>query len=329
MMTRTRRQRLQKIGLVVSSLVTLSTPLTEGVKLLVKEAKATRGSRKLRVAYVPAKGHGFGSLAKRAPRRIQLPADPLSPVGRFTALDAELLLTQSWVNRPSRLFINPPASTTASRYPWKCQVATTVFWIGEPASDSNPTPNHQSSWDENWAENYGGYDEPDPRARRGYSPTGFTPRQNPFYVALPYNDLCHEGHKTEASQVIPWYKAAFVARNKSVCKDRWIAIRRGGKICYAQWEDAGPNCADDAAYVFGSSRPKSSGAGLDISPAVRDFLGLGESSVTDWRFVDFEEVPFGPWSELGRNNTFVIQRDKVGGPAVAAARKAAAAADRD
>jgi hypothetical protein len=32
--------------------------------------------------------------------------------------------------------------------------------------------------------------------------------------------------------------------------------------------------------------------------------------VTDWRFVDFSEVPRGPWSTLGENNTFVINGGK-------------------
>jgi hypothetical protein len=29
------------------------------------------------------------------------------------------------------------------------------------------------------------------------------------------------------------------------------------------------------------------------SPAVRDYLGLKQTDVTDWRFVDFSEVPLG------------------------------------
>src|SRR5205809_4132 len=59
-------------------------------------------------------------------------------------------------------------------------------------------------------------------------------------------------------------------------------------------------------YVFGSERPKpnlNKGAGLDVSPAVRDYLGLDETDVTDWRFVEFSEVSHGPWSTLGKNNT--------------------------
>jgi hypothetical protein len=50
------------------------------------------------------------------------------------------------------------------------------------------------------------------------------------------------------------------------------------------------------------------GAGLDVSPAVRDFLGLGSKDVCDWRFVEFREVPQGPWGMYGDNNTFVILR---------------------
>jgi hypothetical protein len=30
--------------------------------------------------------------------------------------------------------------------------------------------------------------------------------------------------------------------------------------------------------------------------------------VTDWKFVDFEEIPSGPWAVYGDNNTFVINR---------------------
>jgi hypothetical protein len=45
---------------------------------------------------------------------------------------------------------------------------------------------------------------------------------------------------------------------------------------------------------------------------VRDYLGLRETDITDWRFVEFSEVPRGPWSGLGENNTFVINSQKKG-----------------
>src|SRR5207245_330401 len=74
----------------------------------------------------------------------------------------------------------------------------------------------------------------------------------------------------------------------STCKDRWVAIRKGNRTAYAQWEDAGPFRTDYWQYVFGNERPKpnlNKGAGLDVSPAVHDYLGLNETDVTDWRFV--------------------------------------------
>jgi hypothetical protein len=52
---------------------------------------------------------------------------------------------------------------------------------------------------------------------------------------------------------------------------------------------------------------------------VRDYLGLEETDVTDWKFVDFSEVPRGPWSKVGENNTFVIH-DRKAGRAVAEAK---------
>jgi len=39
---------------------------------------------------------------------------------------------------------------------------------------------------------------------------------------------------------------------------------------------------------------------------------LKETDVTDWKFVDFSEMPRGPWSTHGENNTFVINDRKKG-----------------
>ena len=203
------------------------------------------------------------------------------------------------------------------RYPWKQQIVTTVFWIGEKPSENNPVPNRASSWDKEWSKSYGGFDDPNPARRRDYIPAKFTPRQNPFYCALPYNDKAATGHRPEASRVVPWFNEAYQGPGVSVCKDRWIAIRKGNKVAYAQWEDAGPFRTDHWQYVFGNERPKpnlNKGAGLDVSPAVRDYLGLSETDVTDWQFVDFKHVPHGPWSKLGENNTFITADRNAGTP---------------
>lgn len=200
-----------------------------------------------------------------------------------------------------------------ARYPWKLDIVATVFWVGEQPTENNPTPNDKSSWDTQWMQNFGGYDDPDPTKRTdNFTPVGFTPKQNPFYVALPYNDcIDYNSHKPEASRVIPWFKQKFVRSGKTVLKGQWIAIRYGNRVCYAQWEDCGPFVTDDHDYVFGNSRPKNTsnrGAGIDISPGVRDYLGISSSGRCDWRFVDVSEVPAGPWRSLGSNNHFVTQQ---------------------
>lgn len=214
----------------------------------------------------------------------------------------------------------------AEKFPWKKGIVTTVFWVGEQPTENNPVPNTSSSWDANWTKNYGGYDNPKPEQRQNMLPVKFTPRQNPFYCALPYNDKARTGHRPEAPQVVPWFKEAYQGPAVSTCKGRWIAIKKGNRTAYAQWEDAGPFRTDHWQYVFGNERPKpnlNKGAGLDVSPAVRDYLGMNDTDVTDWKFVDFKEVPPGPWSKLGDNNTFVINKRKAGQPIVQIMREPA------
>ncbi len=206
-------------------------------------------------------------------------------------------------------YVPSPYSLGSGKYPWKTKIVTTVFWVGESATVNNPVHNRSSSWDQNWKESFGGYDNPDSAKRNGFIPAAFVPKLNPFYFALPYNDITKGGHKPEARSVIPWFRQAFVRDGQSVCRDRWIAIRNAsGRVCYAQWSDCGPYRTDHWEYVFGRARPipnMNGGAGLDVSPAVRDYLKLNSIDVTDWKFVEFSEVPRGPWSDFGENNEFV------------------------
>ncbi len=221
------------------------------------------------------------------------------------------LRAQALLKVEPQVFVPTTSRFSSTRYPWKTDIITTVFWIGEMPTTNNPVPNHKSSWDPNWTRNYGGYDTPDASRRHDYIPINFVPRQNPFYIALPYNDVSRGQFKPEAPMVIPWFKQAFVRQGLSVCKGRWVAVRRGNRICYAQWEDCGPFRTDHYQYVFRNERPRPNlnrGAGLDVSPAVRDYLGLGPTSVTDWQFVEVRDVPPGPWRNYGDNNNFVIAR---------------------
>ncbi len=245
--------------------------------------------------------------AKAEPAKIKLSK-------KSDKLSEDLMLNVDSIAFAPRHLKSAPL-TAGERYPWKREIVTTVFWIGEAPSGNNPVPNHSSSWDKDWARSYGGFDDPNSARRSDYMPVKFTPRQNPFYCALPYNDKASTGHRPEAPRVVPWFKEAYQGPGVSTCKGRWISIHKGNRTVYAQWEDAGPFRTDHWQYVFGDERPKPNlnrGAGLDVSPAVRDYLGLEETDVTDWKFVDFSEVPRGPWSKLGENNTFVINDRKAG-----------------
>ncbi len=197
----------------------------------------------------------------------------------------------------ARMVVEDPAERFRALPGWRRGIVSTVFWVGEAASEHNPVPNTASAWDGNWQANFGGYDHPE--RRDGWLPTGFVPAMNPFYVALPYNDLARGGgHRPEAAEVIPWFWRDYRGDGISVCKGRWVAIHSSGKICYAQWEDVGPFEIDHWQYVFGNEGPRpnrNSNAGIDLSPAVRDFLGLRSGQRVDWRFVDDREVPRGPW----------------------------------
>jgi len=150
-------------------------------------------------------------------------------------------------------------------------ILATTFWVGEKGNEA-------SAWDPQWVKHFGGVDDPD--KRKGFLPAGFTPKENPFYCALPYNDVAGR----------PGVKSAL--------KDRWVEVRAPAGNCFCQVEDVGPWYADDREYVLGSARPKAEAegkAGIDLSPAVRDHLKLSGKDLVSWCWVSPEQVPAGPW----------------------------------
>jgi hypothetical protein len=184
---------------------------------------------------------------------------------------------------------------------WKQGVISTVFWVGEKAVGASPS-NERSAWDNLWMEHFGGYDTPADGARSPwYTPLAFRPLLNPFYCALPYCDLVEGKFRPEACAVIPWFFAVYRGSGCSVCKDHWVAIYAHGRVAFAQWEDVGPICTDDWAYVFGPETGPRRGLdgsekpGIDVSPAVRSYLGLSGVDRVNWRFVEAHQVAPGPW----------------------------------
>lgn len=196
------------------------------------------------------------------------------------------------------LVSTPTRKGPKNTYPWKTNIITTIFWIGEAGSTISPTNNVGSAWDEDWRKNNGGTDSPNDRS--GYASGSHAARVNPFYVALPFNDLAFPD---KAARWLPpgWHRPSKNGKQVSACKDRWVEIKvedGSGRTCYAQWEDVGPLRYDHAEYVFGSQRPDTyTRAGLDVAPAVAQYLHIeGKDHVTTrWRFVDDEDVPPGVW----------------------------------
>src|SRR5256886_17197591 len=66
---------------------------------------------------------------------------------------------------PTHLRSAPPSP--GEQYPWKQQIVTTVFWIGEKPTENNPVPNRARSWDKEWSKSYGGFFDPKKGRRRG------------------------------------------------------------------------------------------------------------------------------------------------------------------
>jgi hypothetical protein len=207
-------------------------------------------------------------------------------------------------------------------YPWHTNIVSTTFWVGE-IFDPNASDGSQviSTYDTNWYRNYGGCDgvisgggcETERRtAANGYFPLRMVPRQNPFYLDLPFDDINDDTAYRTRGSVVPWantpgYAANIHNPNFSLMKNRWVELTKGGATCYGQIEDAGPGDYDDANYVFGTTdaRPENGrygGAGLDVSPALNGCLGFaelnGDGDHLNWRFIDADQVPPGPWTKL-------------------------------
>lgn len=242
-------------------------------------------------------------------------------LGRSTgALAAVLLLGSATACAPC-----PPTPSDSQRgqvYPWHTEIVATTFWVGEVFDDTVQDGSQMySAYDGDWYASYGGCDgiivdgtcETERRsAATDYFPTQMQPKENPFYLDLPYDDVNNSAAAERRHQVVPWaseprYAIAEHNPTFSLMKNRWVQLNHDGRTCYGQIQDAGPGEYDDERYVFGSddARPKNQrygGAGMDVSPALNSCLGFaalnGVEDGVSWRFVDEQDVPHGPWSVL-------------------------------
>jgi hypothetical protein len=243
-----------------------------------------------------------------------------------------------------------------AEYPWHTEIVATTFWVGEIFDADLPDGSQVcSTYDANWAKNWSGRstsrvpaDSPgcagaptggcDGRAEYGgaavgarwilkcetgersesedYFPDGSAPRENPFYLDVPYDDLNDEIGFEQRCDVIPWasdadYAELCDADDFSFMKNRWVEIvGPNNETCYGQIQDAGPSHDDlyhDSDYVFGDgdARPVQenfNNAGMDVSPALNACLGFedinGASDTVAWRFIETADVPDGPWMRV-------------------------------
>lgn len=212
------------------------------------------------------------------------------------------------------------------RYPWHTNIIATTFWVGE-IFDPEATDGSQelSTYDSRWMESYGGCDgvvvdgvctTERRTAENDFFPTSMSPRENPFYLDLPFDDVNNDRAFALRGEVVPWageepYASRIGDRRFSLMKNRWVELRNGDAVCFGQVQDAGPAVYDDTRYVFGEDdrRPvnrRFNGAGMDVSPALNGCLGFrdvnGKSDDVHWRFVDEEDVPVGPWLRIVTNS---------------------------
>ena len=191
-------------------------------------------------------------------------------------------------------------SGSQSKYPWHPGTVASVFGPNENATADNAfISNAQSAWDKDWRRH--------------------APRENRFFVAVPYADYLDNGEFNPDNARIPWHGANVSGRSE--IKNRWVEITRraGGRTltAFGQVEDVGPSdkrtatAVSDADYVFGPAghdpadpirvKPKNTfglRAGIDLSQALARALKLSGSGTVNWRFVAAEEVPEGPWTKV-------------------------------
>ena len=199
-------------------------------------------------------------------KAVDVPADGLSsdrravlPTGHLTRrIGAALgLIGLVLVNGLVGCAADPepsPAAHVSSGYPWHTDIVATTFWVGE-VFDANASDGSQviSTYDSKWWDHYGGCDgvvvdgECRTEARsadNGYFPRQMTPRQNPFYLDLPFDDINNPTAFAQRGSVVPWaHEPGLSGRagdwSVSFMKNRWVKIKRGDRICYGQIQDAG------------------------------------------------------------------------------------------
>lgn len=310
-------------GAALLALVVVSaTGLTSAAAQAASLGKSARASSSHSTHSAQDSQHHVAGTPTQAPAVAPAPAPaPAAPAAPVSAPAPAA---------PAPAPVATPAGTGSSTYPLHTGIASTTFWVGE-IFDANAADGSQeiSTYDGNWLANFGGCDgvstngscETEPRvAANGFFPSTFTPKQNPFYLDLPYDDVNDSTAFANRGTEIPWandpaYAGKAGDSSVSFMKNRWVKLQKDGQTCYGQIADAGPGQYHDAAYVFGAddARPANTrfgGAGMDVSPALNGCLAFseldGDADKVNWQFIEAADVPAGPWLTVASNANAVI-----------------------
>ena len=117
--------------------------------------------------------------------------------------------------------------------------------------------------------------------------------------------------------MVPWFRQAFVQQGHSVCKDRWLAIRHGSRVCVCAVGGLRTVPHRSLTNTFSETSDRkpnlNHGAGLDVSPAVVTrylWPRTGLSVFNDYGGIigRVRDVARPTAKISGDNNTFVIAR---------------------
>jgi hypothetical protein len=316
------------------------------VDLYIGNPSATKAVLACEDALTPATTGEIGTIIVNP--ASNLPVNPIPLWDESTGkCSAKLAPTATPTPTTTPVPVTTPAPTTTPAppvhgraYPMHTKIVATTFWVGEIFDPKKPDGSQVcSTYDSQWAYHWSGIktgvagkgtdcegaplggcdgiaakNKCDTEVRKpdnGYFPSQAKPKENPFYLDLPYDDINDATAAKNRGTVVPWAHDPGLTGGASIMKNRWVKITGpNGKTCYGQNEDAGPssgNLYHDSNYVFGNTdaRPVNkefNGAGMDVSPALNGCLGFkdldGDSDLISWQWVDDVDVPPGPWKTL-------------------------------
>ena len=245
---------------------------------------------------------------------------------------AEKLRESALLNMEPHVVIPTMSATqrVSGQYPWKEGIVTTVFWIGEEAAGNNPVPNFSSSWDLNWEQSYGGFDNPNPRRPQPqFRPGQFHPPPKPLLhrAALQRRDSRDNQAGSQNRHPVGSATSSSAASGRKASPSATIAGLPSAAAPPAKSATPNGAIAAPSAPITGitssatrNPSPTSTRAPASMSrPPCAIICNSAAPMRPDWKFVEVGDVPNGPWALYGDNND-LVQNSRRGQERMASAK---------